>query len=274
MLRLAEGGAIEETRSLSLPASSAELMQTVVQGASELRVPGTVAVGVGMAGLVRWPSGIFMWGPHVPGNEVGARELWQKEWGLPVTVDNDVNCAALAEVEVGAAMGVNHGVMITIGTGIGGGLIVNGEIYRGSSFAGELGHMTMVPNGELCHCGHRGCWETLVNDATVQPFLKEARRGGVSAQAKLTEAGRWLGRGLVNVMVILDPEAVILGGGVMAAASDLLLPVALEEVHAKLPGGWARQQVAVKVAAAGPWAGALGAALLARRRLGEAPDHA
>jgi glucokinase len=194
--------------------------------------------------------------------------------GLSVVVDNDVNCAALAELKVGAAIGVKHGVMITIGTGIGGGLIVDGRIYRGSSFAGELGHMTMVPNGEPCHCGHRGCWETLVADATVQPFLKEARAGGVTATARLNEVGRWLGRGLVNVIAILDPETIVLGGGVMAAASELLVPVAIAEIGANLPGGGARPAVAVKVAEAGPWAGALGAALLARGGPGEAPAHA
>ncbi|HEX5671354.1 MAG TPA: ROK family protein, partial [Acidimicrobiia bacterium] len=236
----------------------------VVRGASELRDKETVAVGVGMAGLVRWPAGVFAWGPHLPGTEMGARQQLQQEWSLPVVVDNDVNCAALAELEVGAAIGVRHGVMITIGTGIGGGLIVDGRIYRGSSFAGELGHMTMVPNGEPCHCGHRGCWETLVADATVQPFLREARAGGVTANARLTEAGRWLGRGLVNVIAILDPATIVLGGGVISAASDLLLPVAIAEIGANLPGGVFRSEVAVKVAEAGPWAGALGAAMLAR----------
>jgi glucokinase len=274
MLRLATDGGVEETRSLPLPSTAAEMMQAVVEGASGLRDQGTVAAGVGMAGLVRWPSGVFAWGPHLPGKEIEARIHLQKEWGLPVVVDNDVNCAALAELEVGAAMGVRHGVMITIGTGIGGGLIVDGKIYRGSSFAGELGHMTMVPNGEACHCGHRGCWETLVADATVQPFLKEAREGGVTAKARLTEVGRWLGRGLVNVIAILDPASIILGGGVMAAASDLLLPVAISEVATNLPGGPARPEIAFKIAEAGPWAGALGAALLARSDLGEAPADA
>ena len=239
-----------------------------------MRDPETLAVGVGMAGLVRWPTGVFAWGPHLPGKEIAARQQLQREWGLPVVVDNDVNCAALAELEVGAAIGVRHGVMITIGTGIGGGLIVDGRIYRGSSFAGELGHMTMVPNGEPCHCGHRGCWETLVADANVQPFLREARAGGVTANARLTEAGKWLGRGLVNVIAILDPETIVLGGGVMAAASDLLLPVAIAEIDANLPGGGVRPEVALKVAQAGPWAGALGAALLARGDLGEAPNYA
>lgn len=270
MLRLAGDGSIEITRSFPLPSTAAEMMQAVVEGASELRDQGTVAAGVGMAGLVRWPAGVFAWGPHLPGRDIAARHYLQREWSLPVVVDNDVNCAALAELEVGAATGVRHGVMITIGTGIGGGLIVDGRIYRGSSFAGELGHMTMVPNGEPCDCGHRGCWETLVADATVQPFLKAARAGGVTANAKLNEVGRWLGRGLVNVIAILDPETIILGGGVIAAASDLLLPVAIAEIGANLPGGGARPEVAVKVAAAGPWAGALGAALLARGDLGEA----
>ena len=274
MLRLAGEGSIEATRSFPLPSTTTEMMQAVVLGASELRDQQTTAVGVGMAGLVRWPSGVFAWGPHLPGSDIEARQLLHKEWGLPVVVDNDVNCGALAELEVGAAQGVRHGVMITIGTGIGGGLIVDGKIYRGRSFAGELGHMTMVPDGEPCHCGHRGCWETLVADATVQPFLKEARNGGVTAQARLTEVGRWLGRGLVNVIAILDPATIILGGGVVAAASDLLLPVAIEEIHRRLPGATARPEVSVKAAEAGPWAGALGAALLARGDLGEAPTDA
>ena len=270
ILRLSGEGSIEETRSFPLPSTTAAMMQAVVQGASELRDQWTLAAGVGMAGLVRWPSGVFAWGPHLPGKDIEARQHLQNEWGLPVVVDNDVNCAALAELEVGAARGVRHGVMITIGTGIGGGLIVEGKIYRGSSFAGELGHMTMVPDGKPCHCGHRGCWETLVADATVQPFLKGARIGGVTAQARLTEVGRWLGRGLVNVIAILDPETLILGGGVVAAASDLLLPVAIEEIERSLPGATARPKVSLKAAEAGPWAGALGAALLASRNLGEA----
>ena len=265
MLRLVDEGSIEETRSFPLPVTSAEMMGTIEQGVSELRDAGTVAVGVGMAGLVRWPGGVFAWGPHVPGGEIKASEQLQRELGLAVVVDNDVNCAALAELKLGAAIGVRHGVMVTIGTGIGGGLIIDGEIYRGSSFAGELGHMTMVPNGEPCSCGHRGCWETLVSEATVQPYLGEAREGGVVARARLAEVARWLGRGLVNVIAVLDPETIVLGGGVMAAASDFLVPVAFDEIAAKLPGGHARKRIEVKLAAAGPWAGAVGAALLARR---------
>lgn len=273
-LRLEADGAIDKTFSIPLPVTTEEMMEAVVAAAAALRTAGTAGVGVGMAGLVRWPEGVFAWGPHLPGEEIPVLDRLQEALGLAVTVDNDVNCAVLAELHRGAAAGFRHVVMVTIGTGIGGGIIFDSAIYRGSSFAGELGHMTMVPNGELCACGHRGCWETLVADATVQPWLAEARAGGLTAGRKIAETGRWLGRGLVNLVAVLDPEVIVVGGGVMVAAGDLLLPVARAEVETHLPGGSVRSPVEIRTAAAGPWAGALGAALLAEEVLSQSTSGA
>ena len=282
-------GTVEHGDEVPYTGSPAAMMDQVAGLAASLRGPQTRGVGVGVAGLVRWPEGVFVWGPHVGGDNLPVREVLQDLVRLPVVVDNDANCAALAELTIGAAIGSRHAVVLTLGTGIGAGIIADGAIYRGASFAGEVGHMTMIPNGEPCECGRRGCWETLVSG---RRFADEAQRiaqsdpGGVIARiagddepagrhlrqaaaegdeasrAAIAEAGRWLGRGVANLVAILDPELIVVGGAAVAVG-DLLLSTARVETALRLEGAAHRSPVRIEAAGCGPRAGSIGAALLA-----------
>jgi glucokinase len=263
VLRLLPGGRIETSLTVPLPQSPEEVIAAVEAAVNQLRTEQTSAVGVGMAGLVRWPEGVFVWGPHLPWLDLPIGEKLRASLELPVLVDNDANCAALAEVRQGAATGARHAVLVAIGTGIGGGLVVEGEVYRGSSFAGELGHITLVPGGEQCACGRRGCWETLVSNSKLEPWLEGGRAGEEQALAELEAIGRWLGRGLAVVMMVADPDVIVVGGGGTAAAGEFLLPAARRELGIALEGAEHRPPIDLRPAAAGAWAGALGAGMLA-----------
>ncbi len=263
-LRLGEDGEVERREAVPVPSTPEALLEAARQAVEQVRSDATTAVGVGMAGLVRWPEGIFVWGPHLPWVDLPVRAHLHEAVGLPVRVDNDANCAVLAEARVGAARGVSNVVLITIGTGIGGGLLLNGDLYRGSSFGGELGHMTMVTDGAPCACGGRGCWETVVSNARLEPWLESARAGDREALARLEEIGNWLGRGLALVATALDPDLFVIGGGGGAAAGEFLLPAARAAVGKAWAGSRFRESIPVVAAEAGAWAGALGAGIIAR----------
>lgn len=266
-----------------------EMIGQVADLVTSLRQPDTGSVGVGMAGLVRWPEGVFVWGPHVRGEDLAMRHRLLELLGLPVVVDNDANCAALAELRIGAARGAREAIVLTLGTGIGAGIIAGSAVYRGASFAGEAGHMTMMPDGDPCECGRRGCWETLVSG---RRFGEEARRlmridprgmlativggaepngthlgvavaaGDLAARNSVIAAGRWLGRGMANLVSILDPEMIVVGGAAVAVG-ELLIDTAREEAVRSVEGSSHRRPIRVEVARCGPLAGAIGAALLA-----------
>lgn len=249
------------------------------------------AIGLGVAGLVRWPEGEFVWGPHVSGTGIAFREALSEAFGLPVVVDNDANMAAFAEATAGAGRGHPNVLMLTFGTGIGAGIVVDGSIYRGASFAGEMGHMTMRPNGALCACGRRGCWETLVSGArldrlaadlarqapdgalatldgdddppSARHLVQAAELGDSAAIAILGEAGTWLGRGVANLVAILDPDIVVVGGAVANAGEWLLVP-ARAAIASHLAGAAHRTPVDLVPARFGRSSGAVGAALLAQ----------
>jgi glucokinase len=278
-VRLGDEGLAESNE---VPKPNEEVVEAVAALIDSLRAPDTTAVGLGMAGLVRWPEGVFVWGPHVPGVDLPLKADLTARLELPVVVDNDANLAALAEVRMGAAQGFRHVVMLTLGTGIGCGLIFGGAIYRGHSFAGEAGHMTMLPDGPLCACGRRGCWETLVSGSSLDDAARRlglastagrppggaelvaaALAGDSAALAVVTEAGHWLGRGISNIVALLDPEVVVIGGAV-SAAGDLLLDPARTSIASALEGAEHRPPVEVVPAGLGPRAGAIGAALLAQ----------
>lgn len=247
------------------------------------------ALGVGVAGLVRWPEGEFVWGPHVAGHGVAYRVELAARLGVPVVVDNDANLAAYAEATAGVAIGFEHVLMLTFGTGIGAGMVFGGEIYRGRSFAGEMGHMTMQPDGLLCACGRRGCWETLVSGARLDRIATDlvgqapdgtvarlaggsvatgahlsvaAEAGDPAARAILAEAGEWLGRGVANLIAVLDPDVVVVGGAVAQAGRWLLDP-ARTAIASHLTGSAHREPAPLLEAHFGRLAGSVGAALLA-----------
>lgn len=203
--------------------------------------------------------------------------------GLPVFLENDANAAAWGEVSVGAVPDVRNLLVVTVGTGIGGGLIIDGELYRGDSgTAAEVGHLTIEWNGRPCTCGLRGCWEQYASgtalgttaralggdglDAYGGAVIAAARAGEQFALDAFADCGAWLGRGLASLSSVLDPGAFIIGGGV-AAAGDLLLAPAQAAFDASMLAHGYRPRPSIGVGVLGNEAGIIGAALLALRRL-------
>jgi glucokinase len=257
-----------------------------------------VAVGIGAAGWIATDRATVLFAPHLAWRNEPLRDALSDRIGTPVTVENDANAAAWAEYRFGAARGARIVVCVTLGTGIGGGLVVSGILYRGANGVGcEYGHMTVVPEGRRCACGNRGCWEmyasgtALTRDAQelaavspVQahrllelangdptqltgPLVTAAAREGDPAAVEIYSAmGQWLGRGLANLAAIIDPTLFVIGGGV-SQAGDLLIPPAREMLARTLTGRGYRPMPGVTLAQFGPEAGLVGAADLARRRV-------
>lgn len=255
-----------------------------------------VAVGLGAPGLVD-RSGTFRFGPNLPGViDAPLGDLLTERLGVPVAVDNDATCAAWAEHERGAAVGANHSITITLGTGIGAGITVKGEVLRGAhGFAGEPGHMVVDPNGPPCPCGRRGCWERFGSGSGLGRLAREAveagrgRRllelaGGEPAQVRgemvsqaagegdaealavVDEFAWWVALGIANLVNVLDSELIVVGGGLVDAGDVLLDPV--REAYGRLVmGAGHRDPVPIVPAVLGSRAGAWGAALLALQRL-------
>ncbi|MFQ6058511.1 MAG: ROK family protein [Anaerolineae bacterium] len=196
-----------------------------------------LGIGVGMAGVVDGEAGICRYSPFFGWRNVSIAEPVAAHFGLPVYLENDVNTLTIAEQWFGYGHGVDHFVVVTVGRGIGAGIVVNGQFYRGAlGGAGELGHITLVQDGPLCDCGKRGCLEALASDpavvrqaeaaialgertalAEVEPLTLEAIVGAAEAGDELArrllgDAGRWLGIGIANLVNILNPQLVIVGG--------------------------------------------------------------
>lgn len=213
-------------------------------------------VGIGAPGPLDPVSGTILTTPNMPGwNGVCLKEVFGKEFGLPVVVDNDANAAALGEKVFGAGKEVNNLFYFTVSTGIGGGLIIDGRIYHGASFdAAEVGHTTILPDGPRCGCGKFGCLEALASGTAIARRTKErvkdrpdslilnlvrgdldkvtakvvgeaATKGDELAKEVYQEAGRYLGIGVANVLNLINPEMVIIGGGVAKAGELLFGPI-------------------------------------------------
>lgn len=252
------------------------------------------AVGVGIAGLVD-RTGVLHTSPNLPGL-LGVRvghEL-DRRLGLPVRVDNDATCAAWGEHLAGAAQGVRDVLLVTLGTGIGSGIIADDELVRGAhGFGGEAGHMVVDPRGPLCPCGRRGCWERFASGTGLARLGREAveagrfRRGadlvrqdaGSLRGEHVTQAAaegddealavidmfaEWVALGIANLITLLDSSLVVVGGGLVAAGDLLLDPVrAAFDAQVMAPGE--RGDVRIVPARLGELAGAIGAALLGGR---------
>ncbi len=231
------------------------------------------AIGIGCAGLVDAGTGTVVWMPHASGRNVELREALVARFGVPVLVDNDANLAAFGEAGGGAGVGFRTVLMITIGTGIGAGLVVDGRIERGRGGLGEVGHMRLAA-GPRCACGLDGCWEALVSgrvldsdaerlvgpDAGAADLVRAAAAGNESARDRLEAAGEWLGIGLGNLIAMLDPDVIVVGGGA-ATAGDALLGPANRYLGAR-GGGLAVAGVPpILPAGYGPAAGLVGAAM-------------
>ena len=249
------------------------------------------ALGVGVPGLVD-RDGVLRFAPNLPGvTGLPVRAELERRLGVPVQVDNDATCAAWAERAMGAATGLDDVVLVTLGTGIGGGVVTGGRLTRGTNgFAGEIGHMVVDRDGPACPCGQRGCWERyasgsglgrLARDAAArgeaaavlalaggdvdaihgEHVAMAASRGDAQARAIVAELGWWVGLGLANLANVLDPEAFVIGGG-LVEMGDLLLEPVRSSFAALLQGRAWRPAIPVVPAALGSRAGAIGAGRL------------
>ena len=210
-------------------------------------------IGFDFPGQVDYKTGVVKLAPNIPGwVNVPIAQMIEEEFNIPTRIDNDVRCAALGELKFGAGKGCENFVCITVGTGIGSGLVINGQLVRGAAnAAGEIGHIKLQMNGgPICGCGDTGCLEAFASGPSIVAMAQEYLKGGKSTKfremagadgeitpyivAKAAEAGdpvakrifeiigTYIGMGLVSVINLLNPEKVIIGGGV-AAAGDLLL---------------------------------------------------
>jgi glucokinase len=253
------------------------------------------SVGLGAPGLVD-RSGTLRVGPNLPGVvELPLASVLQDRLGLPVAVDNDATAAAWGEHEWGAARGHDHSMTISLGTGIGAGFTVKGQVLRGANgFAGEPGHMIVNPSGPLCGCGRRGCWERYASGSGLGYLAREAAHAGLApavvARAggepedvhgeHVTAAARdgdpaalevfrrfawWVALGLANLVNILDSDAIVIAGG-LAEAGDLLLGPLVESYRGLVLAPDHRPDVPIFIAELGERAAAIGAGLLAAQR--------
>ena len=253
---------------------------TIVGAVDDIRGDGeVVAVGIGAAGFVD-RRGVVRFAPHLSWRDEPLQEVLEQRLGVPVVVDNDANVTARAEMRYGSGKGFSEAVCLTLGTGIGGAVVVAGEVVRGAQgLAGEFGHMQVAPDGLPCECGQRGCWEQYSSGRAIArigrahggldgPGVTEAARTGERwALEAFDEVGGWLGVGLAGLVSALDPELVIVGGG-LSEAGDLLLEPARRAFSDRLPGHGFRDEPRIVGAALGPDAGCIGAAALARDLLG------
>jgi glucokinase len=228
------------------------------------------AAGVGLPGLFDEDSGRTVLIPNLPGdwNGVPVRGPVAAALGHPVTLINDARAFSLAEALLGATRGLGTVVCVVLGTGVGGGVVVNGRLLRGTGTAGEIGHQTVLVDGPPCGCGNNGCVEALIRAdvfarrggrATAMEVYAAARAGDPVARAAVDEVVGWLGVAMANAYVLFAPDAFVVGGGI-AGAGDLLLGPLEESVRRRVflvP----RERVRVLPAALGPYAGAYGAAL-------------
>jgi glucokinase len=290
---LAPDGTVTQEVRYPTPHGAEALIEAVVAAVTEVRTPDTRAVGVGLPGLVD-RTGTLRFGPNLPGvveSPVGPRVA--EATGLVVRADNDATCAAWAEHVSGAGRGVPDLLMVTLGTGIGGGLVLDDRLVRGANgFAGEIGHMVVDSDGVACTCGQRGCWERYASGTGLGRMAREAAQagrgrrmvelaGGDAEQVRgehattaalegdpealvvMRRLAGWVGLGLASLVHVLDVDRIIVGGGLVEAGETLLDPVRSAFVdHLVAPDH--RPAVDIVSAELGEQAGAIGAALLAR----------
>lgn len=224
------------------------------------------AVGAGVAGAVT-RDGVVRYSPNIGGAvELPVRALLAEATGLPVYVDNDATSAMWAELHLGAARGARDVVLVALGTGIGGGLVLDRQLVRGAhGFAGEIGHMVVVRDGIACVCGRRGCWERYASGTALggEGVTLRAREGDPEALHAFDDLAGWVAVGLVNLVQALDVERVVIGGG-LAESADLLLPRVRAAYDQQAVAPDHRPPVHIVAAELAERAGAIGAALLAR----------
>jgi glucokinase len=293
----AEGEVLNEVRYPTQAVPPNRLVGTIAGAIMEVR-DGFEVGGVCLAvpGLIMASVNTVIFSPNL--HEIENIRLDEEiggTTGMRVTVENDANAAAWGEFRYGAGKDVEHQVFITLGTGVGGGVITHGVLLRGAQGAGgELGHVTLDPEGPLCGCGNHGCLEALASGTAIQRRAREfanarpgsalgrlaiqrqvlgedvtrlAEEGDEAAVSVLEETGRWLGIGVAGFVNMFNPEVVAVGGGASRAGEFILGPARREvKLRARSPS---RDLVEIKEATLGPASGVLGAAALARGEDGE-----
>jgi len=246
---------------------------------NKLNKTNILGVGLGLPGPIDIKRGIVHFFPNIPGwKEVELKNILERKLGLPVFLDNDANLMSLAESKLGAAKGLVNAVCLTLGTGVGGGIIIDGTLYRGLSFAaGEIGHIPINEKGPRCNCGGIGCLEAYIGNNRI---IKEAKRlfrrvvslEELSQLAKKknrralriwSEVGRHLGAALVGIVNFFNPEAIVIGGGV-SGAGKILFDRVKETILSRAMSVQAKQVKVVK-AKLGNDAGLIGAAILVKQ---------
>ncbi len=261
------------------PDHADELIDAIADAAADAARDAGATVGalcVGVPGLVD-RDGVMRFGANLPGIvEQPLRAIFGERLGVPVRIDNDANVAAWGERVAGAGTGADHLLMVTLGTGIGGGIVLNGELYRGAhGMAGELGHFVVQLDGDECACGQRGCWERYASGTALNRIAREggfesseavvaaARDDDEAALAVIATFTRWVAIGLAGFANAFDPECIVLGGGLIEVG-DLLLDPIRSQFGRLVEGGEHRPEVPILPATLGERAGAIGAALIAR----------
>ena len=291
-----KGRVIADLRQPTPSTDPAAVEQTIADCVRRLRKDhDVVAVGIGAAGFIDAGRSTVLFAPNLAWRDEPLRDEVAKLVDLPVVVENDANAAAWGEYRFGAGQGESHMVCVTVGTGIGGGMVLDGALFRGRFGIGaEFGHMQVVEDGRRCGCGQSGCWEqycsgrALLHEAReiadvqkvygrrllelgdgkpegieAPEVTKAAIEGDPAALECFSVVGHWLGQGLANLAAMLDPGAFVVGGGV-ADAGDLLLDPARRHFGQVLTGTGFRPRPEIRHASLGNWAGMVGAADLAR----------
>jgi glucokinase len=292
------GNILEKARRDTPRQGGSELTKTIADVALDLmRNHKVSAVGVSAAGFVSSDRKTMLATPNIAGwNGVNLDAELTELIGIDVVIENDGNAAAWGEAVFGAGRGEAHMLMLTVGTGIGSGIVVNGQLHRGAyGIAGEIGHMRVVPEGHLCGCGARGCFEQYASGSGLMRHVREAiaatpdiarnllalgdgtieglkghhvteaaRAGDVVALAAFNTTAQWLGAGIASLSVILDPAIVVIGGGVVDAGEILLEPTRAN-MERKMPFSGKHPSPKLVAATLGNDAGLVGVADLARR---------
>jgi glucokinase len=290
------GQILEELQVVS-PATDVHAIEAAIEKlVTELSTRHRVdAVGIGAAGYIDKSRSVVLFAPNLAWRDLDLKADLEARLDVPVVVENDANAAAWGEFQFGAGHDVDDLLLVTVGTGVGGGVVLDGSLYRGAFGVGaEIGHMRVVPNGLLCGCGNHGCFEMYASgsalvrecraaahagsllaadlleraggdpDAITGPLVTEAARDGDTfALEQLALLGRWLGEGIASLTAVLDPAVVVIGGGV-SAADDLLLDPTRAAFASQLTGRGHRPMLEIRRARLGNRAGLIGAADLTR----------
>jgi glucokinase len=273
-----DAGALVAEHRVPTPATGDEVIAAMLDVVDRLRADHDVTgIGAGVPGLVDHDS-VLRFAPNLPGIvELPVGALLTSGTGLPVRVDNDNTCALWAEHLLGAARDVQDVVLVGLGTGIGGGLVLDGRLVRGAhGFAGEIGHMVVARGGILCVCGRKGCWERYASGTALGRMGREAGigttgedvtaaaiAGDAAALEVFEEFADWFAIGLVNLVHVLDVSRCVIAGGVVEAG-EVLIDAVRRAFAARLVAPDHRPPVDIVAATMGERAGAIGAALLAR----------